>query len=68
MWENQGNYVSNLIETVLRYQENLKEYRKQYELFIISWKEKIKKIFDNYEKKLEDLIELLINYKKKYNY
>ena len=53
MWENQGTYVSNLIETVLRYQENLKEYRKQYELFIISWKEKIKKIFDNYEKKLE---------------
>jgi len=64
--ETQEGYINTLINKVVQYQENLKEYKKNYELFFSTWKEQINRMFEKYEKKIEDLIELLIQYKQKY--
>lgn len=66
IWENQEQYINNLIDKVVKYQENLREYRKKYEKYFLSWKEKINEMFGLYEKKVEDLINLLTQYRQKY--
>ena len=67
MWENQEQYLNDLINKVVEFQENLKEYRSKYELYFLTWKEKINETFGLYEKKIEELIDLLMKYKQKYN-
>ena len=66
LWEKQEKYLDNLINNVIQYQENMKEYRKKYEIYIIKWKQQIDKVFAQYEKKVENLIDLLLKYKQKY--
>ena len=44
----------------------MREYRKKYEIYIIKWKQQIDKVFAQYEKKVENLIDLLLKYKQKY--
>lgn len=66
LWENQEQYLNNLINNVVQYQESMREYRKKYELYIIKWKQQIDKVFSQYEKKIENLIDLLLKYKQKY--
>jgi hypothetical protein len=66
LWENQEQYLNNLINNVIQYQENMRQYRKKYELYIIKWKQQIDKVFSQYEKKIENLIDLLLKYKQKY--
>ena len=67
MWENQENYLNQLINKVLKYQENLKQYRKNYEIFFLIWKNIIDGIFNEYEKKIKELIDILVKYNMKYN-
>lgn len=66
LWEKQEKYLDNLINNVIQYQENMREYRKKYEIYIIKWKQQIDKVFAQYEKKVENLIDLLLKYKQKY--
>ena len=66
LWEKQEKYLDNLINNVIQYQENMREYRKKYEIYIIKWKQQIDKVFAQYEKKVENLIYLLLKYKQKY--
>ena len=66
LWEKQEKYLDNLINNVIQYQENMREYRKKYEIYIIKWKQQIDKVFTQYEKKVENLIDLLLKYKQKY--
>ena len=67
MWENQENYLNQLINKVLKYQENLKEYRNNYEIFFLIWKNIIDGIFNEYENKIKELIDILLKYNTKYN-
>ena len=67
IWENKEKYLSNLINKVLKYQENLKEYRKKYELFFLNWKNQIDDIFEKFENKIKELIDLLLKYNQKFN-
>ena len=66
LWEKQEKYLDNLINNVIQYQDNMREYRKKYEIYIIKWKQQIDKVFAQYEKKVENLIDLLLKYKQKY--
>ena len=65
LWENQEQYLNNLINNVIHYQENMRQYRKKYELYIIKWKQQIDKVFAQYEKKIEKLLDLLLQYRQK---
>ena len=65
LWENQEQYLNNLINNVIQYQENMRQYRKKYELYIIKWKQQIDKVFAQYEKKIEKLLDLLLQYRQK---
>ena len=66
LWEKRVTYLDNLINSAIQYQENMREYRKKYEIYIIKWKQQIDKVFAQYEKKVENLIDLLLKYKQKY--
>ena len=65
IWFNDDIYLGGLINRVMQYQENLKEYKKKYEEFIISWAKSINEVFKKYEKKIEDLLDLLLQYQQK---
>ena len=65
LWENQEQYLNNLINNIIQYQENMRQYRKKYELYIIKWKQQIDKVFAQYEKKIEKLLDLLLQYRQK---
>ena len=65
LWENQEQYLNNLINNVIQYKENMRQYRKKYELYIIKWKQQIDKVFAQYEKKIEKLLDLLLQYRQK---
>ena len=66
IWENKENYLNLLINKVLKYQENLKEYRKNYEIHFLNWKNIIDAFFNEYEKKINELIDILLKYNAKY--
>ena len=66
-WEKQNPDLNNLINKIISYQENLRNYREKYELYFKTWKERIKTVFGLYEKKIEELIDLLMRYQEKYN-
>ena len=51
LWENQEQYLNNLINNVIQYQENMRKKRKKYELYIIKWKQQIDKDLPNMKKK-----------------
>ena len=65
IWENQGNFLNNLLERLLKYQEYLKELRKEYELFLLRCKNIIDKYFDENEKKIQELIESFFSFNHK---
>ena len=51
LWEKQEQYLNNLINNIIHYQEDMREYRKKYELYLVKWKQQIDKVFAQYEKK-----------------
>lgn len=62
LWENQGNDINNIIDKILKNQEKIKEYRKEYEIFFSRWKTIIDKTFEEYEIKIKTIIESLFNF------
>ena len=64
VWENQGNDLNIMVDKILKYQEKIKEYRNEYEIFFLRCKALIDKTFDEYEKKLNNLIESLFTFNK----
>ena len=66
-WEKENPDLNNLINKIISYQENLRNYREKYELYFKTWKERINKVFGLYENKIEELIDLLMRYQEKYN-
>ena len=65
-WDNEGNMkTNNMINKMLKYQDNLKEYRNEYELFFIECKKILDETFDKYENKIKEIINSLISYNNK---
>ena len=64
IWENQNNYINNIIEKILKYQEIIKDYKKQYDFFLLNCKEILDKIFNDYYQKIEELTNSLLSYNK----
>ena len=62
MWENQGNTLNNLIERIFVYQKNVLQYKKEFESFFLQWKNVIEKAFQDYEIKIQELINSLLSY------
>lgn len=54
--DNKEIYLNNLKNKLFKIQDNLKDYRKEYQSFISKWEKQIFKLFDIYEKKIESLI------------
>ena len=54
--DNKEIYLNNLKNKILKIQNYLKEYRKEYQSFISKWEKQIFKLFDIYENKIENLI------------
>ncbi len=51
---------NDIIDKLLKYQDNFKKYRKEYEIFFINWKNTIEKIFDEYDAKIKNMIDFLL--------
>ena len=67
IWENQESYLNYLINKLLKYEDNIKEYKKEYDAFFSSWKSIIDKIFEQFETKIREILDLLLKYNQKYN-
>ena len=67
IWENQKHMCSDMLDRILKYQENLREYRKEYEIFFLKWKDIIDKTFDDYEFKVKKIVDYFLKYNQKYN-
>ena len=67
IWENQEGYLNYLIHKLLKYQDNIREYKKEYDSFFSSWKSIIDKVFEQFERKIKEILDLLIKYNLKYN-
>ena len=48
---------NDIIDKLLKYQDN---FRKEYEIFFINWKNTIEKIFDEYDAKIKNMIDFLL--------
>ena len=64
IWKNEENSLNELAEKFLKCQDDLKEYKKEYDLFFLRIKNVIEKTFDEYEKKIQELIESIFSYNK----
>ena len=63
-WENETSSISNLIEKIFALQEDLQKYKKEYDLFLLNIKNLIDKIFEDYNKKIQNLVDSLLKYNK----
>ena len=61
-WYNQNSYLNNLLEKFFNYQKFLNDYKKQYNLFFLTCQKVVEKVFDSYNKKVEDLINSLLSF------
>ncbi len=66
-WENQDTYLKDILNELIKYQENLKIYRKEYEKFFMNWKKMFENTLQEYEETINKLINLLITYNEKYS-
>ncbi len=60
-WFKEGN-INNLINKMVKYQDNLKEYKNEYEIFFIDCKKILDETFDKYENKIKGIINSFILY------
>lgn len=67
-WENKNkDYLKDLLKKLFIYQEKLKEYKKEYEIFILNCQLIIKKTFEKYEKSVESFIKTILDIQKNNN-
>ena len=73
-WENQINNISVLVDKIIKFQDNILNYKKEYDSFIIECQNLIEKTFDEFNIKIEFMLNSLLSYNniaddsiKKYN-
>ena len=66
-WENQANDINIILNRIFKYQENLEEYKREYELFFLNCQKVIQKTFQDYQTKTEELVKSLLSYNKMAN-
>lgn len=59
--EAESNNISSILEKIFKYQETLKRYREEYNYFLMQMQQSVDSIFDEYNKKLEELINSLLS-------
>ena len=67
LWENQANNINGILNRIFKYQENLEEYKKEYQLFFLNCQKVIDKTFEDYLKKTEELVKSLLSFNKMAN-
>ena len=63
-WGDQNNNIFHLIEKIFTYQEELEQYKKNYDVFLDNIKNSIKEIFKEISKNMENLANSLLSYNK----
>ena len=56
---NKDNKLNDIINKLLEYEEKIINYRKEYEIFFLKCKEIIDKTFDEYERKIREVFNIL---------
>ena len=67
LWESQANNINGILNRIFKYQENLEEYKKEYQLFFLNCQKVIDKTFEDYLKKTEELVKSLLSFNKMAN-
>ena len=72
--EGECKSLNSILDRIFKYQETVKKYREEYNLFLTQIQQTIEKVFDEYNKKIDELINSLLSYNqihdssiKKYN-
>ena len=63
---NKENKLKDIINKILEYQEKIKSYRKEYEAFFLKCKKFLDQTFDEYERKINEVFNLLFSNKEDY--
>ena len=63
-WENQANNINSILNLIFKYQDMLKAYKKEYQIFLINCQDVVQKTFEKYLKKTEEITQNLLNYNK----
>ena len=61
-WEDQDNNINIIIEKIIKYQQTLIDYKKEYELFLLNCQKVVEKSFDDYLANIENLINSLLSF------
>ena len=62
--EAQASNTKIILDKIFKYQESVKRYREEYELFLIQIQKIIDEIFNDYNNKIEKLLNSLLSYNK----
>ena len=63
-WENQTSDITNLIEKIFALQDDLQKYKKEYDSFLSNIQDLIDNTFEDFNKKIQNLIDSLLTYNK----
>jgi hypothetical protein len=61
-WEDQDNSINIIIDKIIKYQQSLMDYKKEYELFLLNCRKVVEKSFDDYLAHIENLINSLLTF------
>jgi hypothetical protein len=63
-WENQANNINSILNRIFKYQDMLKAYKKEYQIFLVNCQDVVQNTFEKYLKKTEEITQNLLNYNK----
>ena len=63
-WQNHANSINSILNRIFKYQETLTEYKKEYENFLINCQDVVRKTFEKYLEKTEELVKSLLSHNK----
>ena len=63
-WENQANNINSILNLIFKYQDMLKAYKKEYQIFLVNCQDVVQNTFEKYLKKTEEITQNLLNYNK----
>ncbi len=63
-WENQANNINSILNQIFKYQDMLKAYKKEYQIFLVNCQDVVQNTFEKYLKKTEEITQNLLNYNK----